>query len=182
MSVARSQEVVQFLSKAAEHLFDGQLDAETKNQRVKLIQEMTNLASKSGEPDDREAIRFKYAMHKLDALLKSKILHSITISAETEELFAAEIEQFHEVVRLRKKYSLIAIELPKGLSEESGTQLISALIEMTLVNRSNSIHDLSILELDFQFGNCERSSTQIPILVADFFGKLGSDVNYLFPF
>jgi hypothetical protein len=126
MTLARLQDVVSFLSKAAEHLFEGQLDAEVKKQRVELIQEITNLASKPGELDDRETIRFKYAKHKLDAVLKSDYFNDIDISPETEELFNEEIEQFHKLIELGKKYTKITIELPKVISEDSVAQLKSA--------------------------------------------------------
>ncbi len=70
---------VEFLSKATEQSLEENLCPEIKRQQEALSQEMTTLASKPGELNGRETIRFKYAKHRLDAVVKSEI----TISAET---------------------------------------------------------------------------------------------------
>jgi hypothetical protein len=220
MTILRSHEAVQFLSKAAEKLYEGKADAQVKRMGEELIREMTSLASKPVTIDDIEMIRLKYATHKLDAIIESKFFRDVTISRKTEELLNAEIEHFHEVIRLGKKYFDITIELPNVISEEAVTQLKSAFaaiknrprlvirnsvplslidsltvfksilieftdneaIEKTLIhlNRSNSILDLPLLKLDFQKGSSQQRSKKIPILMAEFFGKLEIDVRFLF--
>ncbi len=130
MTAERLQDVVSFLSYTAEYLFDGHLDADAKRQRAELIKEMTNLAIKSGELDGSEMIRFEYAKYKLDAILECGFFGHISISLKTDELFSEEIEQFHEVIRLGKKYSRINIKLPECISDESVIQLKSAFAEI----------------------------------------------------
>ncbi len=119
-----------FLSEAAEYLFEGQLDEEEKRERIVLIKEIISLASKPGELSDNETIRFLYAKYKLDARLESDIFPAIDISAETEELFAEEIGQFHAVIQLGKIFEEIHVEFPKVISEESVTYLKSVFAEI----------------------------------------------------
>ncbi len=106
------------------------LDATSQKRRLELIQEINDFASKPEDLDDSEKSRFKFAMHKLDALLESRHFNVITISPGAEEIFNEEIEQFSEVLQSGKKYKLITIEIPKVISEESVMQLKSLFAEI----------------------------------------------------
>ncbi len=129
-TIGRSRLVGQFISKATPKLFEAKLAAEDEKQGVNLIQDMIFMARKSGKLGVEESIRFKYAKHKIDALLKSKLLYQITISPKTDQLFKLEMKQFQEVIQLGKKYSKIRIELPRDISDDLVTYLKSVLAQI----------------------------------------------------
>ncbi len=106
------------------------MDATIRRERQDLIQEIKALAVKPGELDDSETIRFKYAQHKLETVLKISAYTKTAILFKTEELFNEEIEQFHEVLQLGKEYYEITIELPKVISEDSVAHLKSAFADI----------------------------------------------------